>query len=196
MVPAKSAKNWMERLQKDLVKAYDGDRLISQLYAELPPIEEWDKITSELDKIAKDNSSLDKFANRTGRNHTFSTTSIRAHLLLFNALLKEDGQDHEKAFRNLLQEKRNAGNMYFGSNNGPLSKLLLLSKNHEKSIAWYQKMFPKNSKGSSSYHDFEKSAWELALAENRIDEGIKLLLAGIEKVKPEDKPSLISDLAR
>lgn len=196
MAPAKTADEWLDRLQKDLGESsYQGVSL-PKLYAELPALDQWAAISAKLNEISKDDASFETFTNSDDRHRFGQEGDNRLKVQLFSALLAEDGTDTEPLYRSLLLNQKSNGSLHSYYSNDNLTKLLLLSKDPDESIAWFRKHIQKEKNNSHSHSESNKSAWKKALAENRINEGIQLLLSAIKNAKVDDRGELISKLAR
>ncbi len=193
MTPAKTADEWINRLQKDLNESSYKGIPLPQLYAELPELDQWSDISAKLNKAAADDASFKKFT--TSKNYHQHGGS-RLKIQLFSTLLAEDGTDAEPLYRSLLLSQKSNGSLHSFHFDKILTKLLLLSDNPDESITWFNANIKKDEESHTSYPQKENPAWKKALADNRIDEGIELLLKAIKKAKLEDRGALISKLTR
>ncbi|MFT5905546.1 MAG: tetratricopeptide (TPR) repeat protein [Cryomorphaceae bacterium] len=197
MEPAKTADEWLNRLQLDLNNSSFGI-LIPRLYSEIPPIDHWQAITAKLDQITTDSASFQRFT-KTEQHFQHDSEVNRLKIQLFSSLLVEDGTNTEPLYRSLLQIQNSSGALSSYRYDESLTRLLLLSNNQPESIEWFKKYISKgqntHNSFSSSSNKSEKSAWKKALAENRIDEGIQLLLKAIKTAPVTKDIKLISNLA-
>ena len=196
MAPAKTADEWISRLQRDLQnQGYSNDNF-SRLYAELPAQDQWISITNKLDTVTKDEATYAEFTKRDPKynNHYFyrSEGSPRLQLKLLSTLLKEDGTDAEPIFRELIKTSKSIPSYRYDKT---LNRLLLVSKNKEKTVKWYKDNIKKTASDITSSRAI-KSAWKQALAKNKIDKGIKLLQEAIDQEEDHKKISLITNLAK
>jgi len=196
MAPAKTADEWISRLQRDLQnQGYSNDNF-SRLYAELPAQDQWISITNKLDTVTKDEATYAEFTKRDPKynNHYFysSEGSPRLQLKLLSTLLKEDGTDAEPIFRELIKTSKSIPSYRYDKT---LNSLLLVSKNKEKTVKWYKDNIKKTASNITSSRAI-KSAWKQALAKNKIDKGIKLLQEAIDQEEDHKKISLITNLAK
>ena len=193
MAPAKTADEWLERLHLDLNHSHHSSNKIATLYSELPPLDQWPAIITKLEEITTDKESYAEFTNT--KEHVYyhsSKEKRRLKLKLFSTLLTENGTDAEPTFRKLLKVDPNISEYRYDQT---LNNLLLLSKNSQKSITWFQANITKNG-SSSRYSKNDRTPSQLALAQNKIDQGIKLLLEEINQAKTSRKGALISKLAK
>lgn len=182
--PAENAEEWQARLELDLKTHTFSDDLLGNLYAELPPKEQWPAICTFIDELTIDLPRLKKLSAQNYYNES-DRESMRKKLILFSNLLKDGEADHETALRDLISthkisdyEKEEA-----------LHALMSVSKNHTATLAWLKANKPSllnSQKSSSTYHKEKDADWQKALAENRVEDGIALLKAEIDK---EDDPS-------
>lgn len=197
MAAAQTAAEWLSRLQLDLKDPQLMGLPISRLYAELPSIDQWPSITDELDKITKDDTSYLEF---TKTNHGYFDKELneinRLKIQLFSILLAEDGTDAEPVYRSLILKENNRNAISSYKHAATLKKLLSLSKDHDSSIAWFNKNIEvEQSNYSHSSTSQKESEWMKALAKNDINVGIKLLLKAIKNSNEDEKAELISSLA-
>ncbi len=190
MAPAKTAVEWLQRLKKDYTTDHYRSDLISRLYSELPPLDQWPAINTQLKEITKDSAAFENFSE--GRQPNFHNNGL-LQLKLFANLLTEDSTNAEITYRELLQKEPSISYYEYDRT---LNNLLLLSGNTEESLAWYKANITKHDNHSSSYSKDKKTPSEKALAANRIDEGIKLLIEEIDSAEIANKASLISKLAK
>ncbi len=194
MIPAKNADEWLNRLKNDLAVSSFNDSFISRLYSELPPQDQWSDITAKLDEITKDSDTFKEFTKSDNRQLFHHHDDSRLKIQFFSSLLSENNNDAEPLYRALLLQQKNTGSSFYRSDE-IYSKLLLLSKNREESIAWFEKHIQKEQ-NIHNHSSSSKPEWKKALAGNRIDEGIQLLLKKIKSSKEDKKGELISSLAR
>lgn len=172
---AKTSEEWMQRLKLDLeFNSYSSDFLVN-LYAELPPQSEWPELIKSLEKIAGDVPEIKKLMTN---GHGEQPQMASQKLLLFCALLKDGNADVEAQVRKLSRDTQSYHSEYL------LKALLMVSKDHEATLKWIKEEHPEilesDSSLSSRNSESKKSGWEVAFADNKIDEGIELLKAEIE----------------
>ncbi|QTN31512.1 tetratricopeptide repeat protein [Akkermansiaceae bacterium] len=193
LAPAESPAEWIERLKLDLVRQSYSQDLLSQLYSELPPMDKWPAVYESIDKIANDGPALEKMMQTSSSWN--SPNHIAERLLLFSAMLRDDASDHEIAVRGLVDGSQSVGYR----KEETLKALLMVSKNRDATLGWIkenQQSLLGSSSGSSSIREQPKSGWQVALAENRVGEGIALLEAAISAANDSDKPELLQRLLK
>jgi tetratricopeptide (TPR) repeat protein len=173
---AKTAEEWMKRLKLDVEKSsYHSDFLVN-LYAELPPKNEWPELINSLEKFAGDVSQIKKMMKFNGHGNQPSMTSHKLSILC--ALLKDGNADIEPQVRKLVLSAN-------GHDIEQSTALLMVSKDQKATLEWIKKNRPSSLKSESYSHsggsDKDKSDWEVAFAKNKIDEGIELLKKEIAK---------------
>lgn len=179
MRPAKDAEEWLERLRADLATPVYNDYLLFPLYAELPPVEHWGKISDELDRLAGDPRAL---SQAVGQNYQWRGESqeLGTKLKLFSTLLRGEEADVEPLARELL----------FGGGSQPhyreyaLRFLMMSSRDPGKTLQWLKEKHPDILEPEELRYwnsESKKDAWEVALAEGDIDKGVKLLKEVAEK---------------
>lgn len=171
--PAESAGVWIARLEADLKHSGTSTRLFSHLYAELPPMADWPAVCDVLEKLADDKKLLEELnGGHFGRYHDSEKTAKK--LRLFAAMLREDGGDHEPALRDLIGEHR----MFEFHHGSYPAALMMVSKEREATVAWLKAKQPPSQGAETRVFRIEekpKPAWEVALAENRVEDGIEML---------------------
>lgn len=171
--PASNADEWIARLEIDLGKAGYDSGLLAPLYAELPPIEQWPAVCDQLDKLAKDGDRIVKLIKGGMLQHR-GADRVSRKLLLFSSMLRDEDADHEPEFRKLIEANGISGQVGSNAAHG----LLMLSKDRPATVYWLNRYSLGSRKSGGTSHtrtEPEKSDWEIALAENRVDEGIRLL---------------------
>ena len=197
MPPAKTADEWITRLQNDLSVSHFMHDKLSHNYAELPTQDQWADITAKLDAATKDGDAFMKFKETKNSRHTRSLDETsRLKIQLFSKLLNDDLTDTEALFRSIILKNKENGYSSSYFHRETLTKLLLLSEDPKNTIQWFEKNVASSKDSHSSYADSKKSAWEKALAENYTAEGIKLLKEAIKSASKSDRLELISKLAR
>ena len=184
--PAETANQWIARLELDLKNHSYFSDLLSTLYAELPPMDQWPAICVELDKIAQDDSRLAKLLRGASLNG--EEKNISEKLLIFSALLKKDDADVEPGIRRLIA----ANEIRDYRRDEALGILLMASKDREATLEWLRTTKPEILKKDENSHSSKKEKppeWEKALAKNKVDEGIALLEAAIAGEPDRDKKS-------
>ncbi len=178
--PAKTAEEWLERLEIDLKTKSHFSKLISNLYAELPPMDQWPAIRD----------ALAKPANRG------DDPNVSRKLQLLGALLREGDADVEPMIRTLITE--NEVSEY--RREEALQAVLMVSKDRAATLEWLRKTNPGILEKRTSNHRSsakDPADWQKALAENKVDEGIALLKAAIEqKADADNKASYYQRLIR
>lgn len=172
MEPAKTTEEWIRRLKVDFENSHYNSEIIVNLYAELPPKSEWPKLIKSVNELAKDVSQIEKL---TGDNSYANQPEMMSQkLLIFGKLLENGDADVEADIRRLIKTGKNYGSLQ-------LTALLMASKDKKATLEWIKNNQPNSlvtSTSSTSYErslDSDKSAWDAAFADNRIDEGIRLL---------------------
>lgn len=175
--PASSAGEWMKRLKLDIPNQQGTSDFLVNLYAELPPVEQWDEVSKQMESLAGDHKQLEKLL---GDHHYYGDgiQRISQKLMFFSGLLKES--DVEPMLRQYMLSGRN---QYYEKEE-VLNSLLSLSNDRDATLSWIKinradLLQHEVSSGRSSSDP--KSDWEQALADNRIDEAIRLIKESIPK---------------
>ncbi len=186
--PVETAEEWMRRLKLDVENNYYD--VMPNLYAELPPKNEWTNVIKSLDELAGDVGQIKKMM---GNNSYGNQPEIMAQKFsIFSKLLKNGDADVEPELRKLiLYANRDGGNEF--------TALLMASKDKQATQEWIMKnqSKSKSTHSSSSYvgsSDSDKSDWEIAFAENKVDEGISLLKKEISMTS--ERPDIASHWER
>ncbi len=184
--PAETADEWIARLELDLKNQSYSSDLLSTLYAELPPMDQWPAVCVELDKIALDDSRIAKLL----RNASMAgeEKNVSEKLLIFSALLQKNDADVEPGIRNLIM----VNEIREYRRDEALSILLMASKDRGATLDWLRENKPEILEKRENTHSSEKdkpAKWEKALAENEVDEGIALLEAAIAAEPDRDEKS-------
>ncbi len=184
--PAINSTEWLQRLETDLKTESYFSKVFSNLYAELPPIDQWPAISEGMEKIANDHAHLTRLLSHTGGEGKTKNTSEK--LLLFSALLKDGDADVEPRIRILIEENE----IRDYRREEALAILLMTSKDREATLEWLKKTKPailEQDKNTHSRDKEKQTDWEKSLAENKVDEGIALLKTAIEKEAERDEKS-------
>ena len=193
--PTSDADEWIARLEMDLGKCGYGSDLLTTLYAELPPIDQWPAVCDQLDMLAKDGDRVAKLI-KGGDLRQRGADRVRRKLLLFSAMLRDEDSDHEPELRKIIEA--NGISRQLGSS--AAYGMLMLSKDRAATLYWLNETSPtiRTSGGTSHVRpESEKSDWEIALAENRVDDGIRLLQdAARKEKKPIDQAELYEKIIR
>ncbi len=180
LAPAADAAEWLERLSTDLETDSFSSQLLSNLFAELPPMDQWPAVCDGLEDLAE--NTADKIRSEK--------------LLLFAALLKDGDADIEPRIRAILS----ASDISEYRRDEAIRLLLMTSKERVASLEWLRSEKPDILKPRENGGHSEKPAklpWETALAENRVNEGISLLQAAAEgEADVDDKAELYKKLIR
>lgn len=182
--PAENAEEWQTRLELDLKTYSFSDNLLGNLYAELPPKDQWPSLCTFIDELTADQARFKKLSSQTFYSPS-DRESMRKKLIFFSALLKNGEADHEPALRELMSTHE----ISEYEREETVHALMSVSKDHVATLAWIKASNPElltPRDNDSSYQSQEDSAWEKALAENRVEDGIALLKAEIKK---QDDPS-------
>jgi len=193
LAAAETSAEWIQRLKLDLANQSYSQRFLTQLYAELPPMDQWPAVCRSIEKIANDRPALEKMMS--GTFYSMTAEDVAGRLLLFSALLKDDTTDHEMAVRNLV----NGTEPQDYRKEETIRMLLMVSRDREATLDWIkenQKTLLVSGERSSHRRDEEKPDWQVALAENRVDKGTTLLEEAIAKASDSDKPELLQKLLK
>ncbi|MDP0489753.1 MAG: tetratricopeptide repeat protein [Verrucomicrobiota bacterium JB023] len=169
--PAEDAEEWSARFEQDL-RLYTPP--LTHLYAELPPEEFWPDVLATLAQPVKQNQGFDHVETKAKK------------IKLFHALLDEDRETANQLLRALIKSDSRST----WQNDEKLNALFLLGENKAEVQQWIEKesSYLLKSSEPSTYSKSEKEDWQIALAENRIEEAIDLLWKEIrEKNLKKDK---------
>lgn len=185
--PASDADEWIVRLEQDLGKAGYGSGFLGTLYSELPTIDQWPAVCDELDKLVKDEDRVTKLIEGGMLQHR-GADRICGKLLLFSAMLRDEDADHEPEFRKLIEANGDSAQVGTNAANG----MLMLSKDRAATTNWlngHSQTTRSSGSASHSRTESKKSDWEIALAENRVDDGIRLLEDAARKEQDTNEKS-------
>jgi tetratricopeptide (TPR) repeat protein len=169
---AKNTDEWIGRLELDLKMGHYNSEILTNLYAELPPKNEWPKLMGSLDELAGDVPRIKKLMGNNGYQNQPEIMSRKLSIL--SRLLKDGDADVETEIRNLIISAGMSGSEQ-------RSALLMASKNKQATLDWIRKNRPSFLDSGSSSHSYQKNfdskktGWEAAFADHRIDDGIELL---------------------
>lgn len=194
MEPAASAEEWMQRLSLDLEKERWNSPWILNLYAELPPLEEWHKLAAELERFASDQDKV-KQVIESGENHFYQDPVVlQSQLLIFSELIKEDG-DPEPRIRSLFQD----ANPSPAARHSLLPLLLAASQDRAATHEWLNSQHPEFLTEESDSQPFSSAVirekWEIHFAEGRVKEGIETLQETLRSNPQSDLRSQLMQVA-
>ncbi|MGJ8655498.1 MAG: tetratricopeptide repeat protein [Akkermansiaceae bacterium] len=193
MQPAKTAQEWLDRLQLDLTTGDVTTNKHATLYTELPPQDQWPAIITKLNEVTKDADSYSAFIKNDNRRFQHSSAyQERLKLQLFSILLAQDETNAEPTMRSLLKDEAQMPLYNYGE---ILGHLLLISKDQENSIKWFNDKMTNLGDPHHSHSSADKPAWAQALAKNDIVKGIEQLKNAIQNADNDDQAELISKLA-
>lgn len=177
--PAADAEDFLNRVDRDL-KAPFINEFLPIIYAELPPKDQWPAISQALTE------RIDKPID----------ASKSKKLSIFKALLERDSAAAEQLVRKMISAKKVSEHR----REEALYALLSVSTDIPASIKWIKQNHPDILIPRKPYtHSKEEplKGWEKALAENKVEQGIALLLSAVEKANsPSDKAELYSTMMR
>jgi len=192
MATAQSADEWIQRLKTDLAEPYVYNETLSNLYAELPPQDQWPSLIKQLNELTATDKSFQKL---TKKNHYQRGSSHqRKKLKLFASLLRGSSQEQEQLFKDLLinsdiSNYRAAETILY---------LAAFTNDTEEATGWLKKhhpsIFKKEPSSRSSYRS-DTHAWDKPLAEGNIEKGLKLLKAAAH-ANPTADETRISELTQ
>ncbi len=179
---------WIERLHQ-YSGAWQVD--LDNLYAELPSPDTWEEGRKAL--LAAPDTRSKYFTEKKKMKR-------RASLLACFAAMLEGEEGKQKALSEYISLLRpylsGRKNGYPGSRQAREYhlRMIVLGSSKKDADAFMDGVFPGWNKQKKEDHKEKKDKWRIALAENRVDEGITLLWQAVDKSKKSDRFSLLERL--
>ncbi len=185
---AKTIEEWVERLNQ-----YSGEWRVdlNNLYAELPSPDHWEEASKALQDVPD---------NRSSSWYEKGKEDRRKSILKCFAALLEGEAGKEKVLSEYLSLLRPY--LLERSERYPSARtarehhlhLIVLGSTKEDADAFMDEVFPDWDKEEKDTDKKSKEEWEIALAEDRVDEGIELLWKALDPTDKSEQFSLLRKL--